>query len=132
MGGGGYLDPVLTGAGLGLGKAVYTPFGQAVTGGFKMPSRVPLMGGKDVGLLPAISAGMRSPATAGLLGASGGPPAQASLLGASPAQAGMLPGTGEARIPEPGIRYETITDRLGRPVTYAITDGGASMTRVTP
>ena len=44
----------------------------------------------------------------------------------------MLPGTGEARIPEPGIRYETITDRLGNPVTYAITDGGATMTRVTP
>ena len=44
----------------------------------------------------------------------------------------MLPGAGEARIPEPGIRYETITDRLGNPVTYAITDGGATMTRVTP
>tara|TARA_Y100001972_G_scaffold35872_1_gene44288 strand:+ start:16394 stop:18022 length:1629 start_codon:yes stop_codon:yes gene_type:complete len=54
------------------------------------------------------------------------------LLGIPSAEAGMLPGTGEARIPEPGIRYETITDRLGNPVTYAITDGGASMTRVTP
>jgi hypothetical protein len=50
----------------------------------------------------------------------------------SPAQAGMLPGAGEARIPEPGIRYETRRDRFGRPITYAITGGGTGMTRVTP
>ena len=135
MGGGGYLDPVLTGAGLGVGKAVYTPFGQAVTGGVTVPSRVPLMGGRQAGVIPTISAGMRSPATAGLLAAEAEPtvsPMVGGLLGIPSAEAGMLPGTGEARIPEPGIRYETITDRLGRPVTYAITDGGASMTRVTP
>ena len=74
---------------------------------------------------------MRSPATAGLLAAKAAPMAS-GILGIPSAEAGMLPGTGEARIPEPGIRYETITDRLGNRVTYAITDGGASMTRVTP
>ena len=71
-------------------------------------------------------------AAAPTIGEAAEPSAVAGLLGIPSAEAGVLPGAGEARIPEPGIRYETITDRLGNPVTYAITDGGASMTRVTP
>lgn len=133
LGGGAvFVDPIMTVLGMGLGKAAYTRPGQIAIGGGTMPSRVPLMGGKQVGLLPTISAGMRSPATAGLLGASSGPSLQANLLGASPAEAGMLPGTGEARIPEQGVEYRTIRDSLGNPVTYAVTEGGARMTRVTP
>ena len=120
VGGGAAVDPVMTALTLGLGKGVYTRPGQAATS-FLMERVVP--------------SAMRSPATAGLLAAEAEPtvsPMVGGLLGIPSAEAGMLPGTGEARIPEPGIRYETITDRLGRPVTYAITDGGASMTRVTP
>ena len=115
-GGAAAFDPIMTGLALGGGKLAYTRPGQAATS-FLM-ERV---------TAPA----MRSPATAGLLAAEAAPTAS-GLLGIPSAEAGMLPGTGEARIPEPGIRYETITDRLGNPVTYAITDGGASMTRVTP
>tara|TARA_R100001440_G_scaffold2357_5_gene6836 strand:+ start:7039 stop:8784 length:1746 start_codon:yes stop_codon:yes gene_type:complete len=120
VGGGAAVDPVMTALTLGIGKGVYTRPGQAATS-FLMERVVP--------------SAMRSPATAGLLAAEAEPtvsPMVGGLLGIPSAEAGMLPGTGEARIPEPGIRYETITDRLGRPVTYAITDGGASMTRVTP
>ena len=138
MGGSGFLgDPFITGAGLAAGKGIYTPIGQAVTGGFTMPSKVPLMGGKQVGVIPTISEAMRSPATAGLLAAEAAPtvtPMASGLLGIPSAEAGpmMLPGAGEARIPEPGIRYETRRDRFGRPITYAITGGGTGMTRVTP
>ena len=120
VGGGAAVDPFMTALTLGLGKGVYTRPGQAATS-FLMERVAP--------------SAMRSPATAGLLAAEAAPrvtPMAGGLLGIPSAEAGMLPGTGEARIPEPGIRYETITDRLGRPVTYAITDGGASMTRVTP
>ena len=116
VGGGAAIDPVMTALALGGGKLAYTRPGQAATS-FLM-ERV---------TAPA----MRSPATAGLLAAEAAPTAS-GLLSIPSAEAGMLPGTGEARIPEPGIRYETITDRLGRPITYAITDGGATMTRVTP
>lgn len=116
VGGGAAIDPVMTALALGGGKLAYTRPGQAATS-FLM-ERV---------TAPA----MRSPATAGLLAAKAAPMAS-GILGIPSAEAGMLPGTGEARIPEPGIRYETITDRLGNRVTYAITDGGASMTRVTP
>lgn len=135
VGGGAAIDPVMTALALGGGKLAYTRRGQTVIGGGTMPSGVPLMGGRQAGVIPAISAGMRSPATAGLLAAEAAPtvtPMASGLLGIPSAEAGMLPGAGEARIPEPGVRYETITDRLGRPVTYAITDGGATMTRVTP
>lgn len=135
MGGSGYLDPFLTGVGLGVGKGVYTPFGQAVTGGVTVPSKVPLMGGRQAGVIPTISAGMRSPATAGLLAAEAAPmvtPVASGLLGIPSAEAGMLPGAGEARIPEQGVEYRTVRDRLGKPVTYAVTEGGARMTRVTP
>lgn len=131
VGGGAAIDPVMTAFALGGGKLAYTRPMQTVIGGGTVPSRVPLMGGRQAGVIPTISAGMRSPATAGLLAAEAAPMAS-GILGIPSAEAGMLPGTGEARIPEPGIRYETITDRLGRPVTYAITDGGATMTRVTP
>lgn len=120
VGGGAAVDPFMTALTLGIGKGVYTRPGQAATS-FLMERVAP--------------SAMRSPATAGLLAAEAAPrvtPMAGSLLGIPSAEAGMLPGTGEARIPEPGIRYETITDRLGRPITYAITDGGASMTRVTP
>ena len=106
----------MTALALGGGKLAYTRPGQAATS-FLMERVVP--------------SAMRSPATAGLLAAEAAPTAS-GLLGIPSAEAGMLPGVGEARIPEPGIRYETITDRLGNPVTYAITDGGATMTRVTP
>jgi hypothetical protein len=116
VGGGAAIDPVMTALALGGGKLAYSRPGQAATS-FLMERVVP--------------SAMRSPATAGLLAAEAAPTAS-GLLGIPSAEAGMLPGVGEARIPEPGIRYETITDRLGRPVTYAITDGGASMTRVTP
>lgn len=116
VGGGAAIDPVMTALALGGGKLAYTRPGQAATS-FLMERVVP--------------SAMRSPATAGLLAAEAAPTAS-GLLGIPSAEAGMLPGVGEARIPEPGIRYETITDRLGNPVTYAITDGGATMTRVTP
>ena len=135
MGGSGYIDPFLTGVGLGVGKGIYTPFGQAVTGGVTVPSKVPLMGGRQAGVIPTISAGMRSPATAGLLAAEAAPtvtPMASGLLGIPSAEAGMLPGAGEARIPEQGVEYRTVRDRLGNPVTYAVTEGGARMTRVTP
>ena len=135
MGGSGYLDPILTGVGLGVGKGVYTPFGQAVTGGVTVPSKVPLMGGRQAGVIPTISAGMRPTATAGLLAAEAAPmvtPVASGLLGIPSAEAGMLPGAGEARIPEQGVEYRTVRDRLGKPVTYAVTEGGARMTRVTP
>ena len=116
VGGGAAIDPIMTGLALGGGKLAYSRPGQAATS-FLMERVVP--------------SAMRSPATAGLLAAEAAPTAS-GLLGIQSAEAGILPGTGEARIPEPGIRYETITDRLGNPVTYAITDGGATMTRVTP
>lgn len=132
LGGGAvFVDPVMTGLAMGLGKFAYTRPMQTVIGGGTMPSRVPLMGGKQAGVIPTISAAMRSPATAGLL-ATEAAPDTAGLLGIPSAEAGMLPGVGEARIPEPGIQYETRRDRFGRPITYAITGGGTGMTRVTP
>jgi len=120
VGGGAAIDPVMTALALGGGKLAYTRPGQAATS-FLMERVAP----------PA----MRSPATAGLLAAEAAPtvtPMASGLLGIPSAQAGMLPGAGEARIPEPGIRYETRRDRFGRPITYAITGGGTGMTRVTP
>lgn len=84
---------------------------------------------------PVQAAVRRAPAAPGLLSepvSDIGQMISSGIFGASPAEAGMLPGAGEARIPEPGIRYETRRDRFGRPITYAITGGGTGMTRVTP
>ena len=120
VGGGAAVDPVMTALALGGGKLAYTRPGQAATS-FMMERVAPSV--------------MRSPATAGLLAAEAAPtvtPMAAGLLGIPSAEAGMLPGVGEARIPEPGIQYETRRDRFGRPITYAITGGGTGMTRVTP
>ena len=120
VGGGAAIDPVMTALALGGGKLAYTRPGQAATS-FLM-ERV---------AAPA----MRSPATAGLLAAEAAPtvtPMASGLLGIPSAEAGMLPGAGEARIPEQGVEYRTVRDRLGKPVTYAVTEGGARMTRVTP
>jgi|TARA_Y100000033_G_C2757573_1_gene117336 hypothetical protein len=120
VGGGAAIDPVMTALALGGGKLAYTRPGQAATS-FLMERVVP--------------SAMRSPATAGLLAAEAAPtvtPMASGLLGIPSAEAGMLPGTGEARIPEPGVEYRTIRDSLGNPVTYAVTEGGTRMTRVTP
>ncbi len=122
VGGASAFDPIMTGVALGGGKLAYTRPGQAV-----------LSAAMERGVSPA----MRSPATAGLLAAEAAPtvtPMASGLLGIPSAEAGqmMLPGAGEARIPEPGIRYETRRDLTGQPITYAVTEGGARMTRVTP
>ena len=120
VGGGAAIDPVMTALALGGGKLAYTRPGQAGTS-FLMERVVP--------------SAMRSPATAGLLAAEAAPmvtPVAGGLLGIPSAEAGMLPGAGEARIPEQGVEYRTIRDSLGNPVTYAVTEGGARMTRVTP
>ncbi len=77
----------------------------------------------------------RAPAAPGLLSepvANVGRMLGSGIFGIPSAEAGMLPGAGEARIPEQGVEYRTVRDRLGKPVTYAVTEGGARMTRVTP
>lgn len=120
VGGASAFDPIMTGVALGGGKLAYTRPGQAL-----------LSAAIERGVSPA----MRSPATAGLLAAEAAPmvtPVASGLLGIPSAEAGMLPGAGEARIPEQGVEYRTVRDRLGKPVTYAVTEGGARMTRVTP
>jgi len=107
------FDPFLTALALGVGKGAYTPLGQKAI---------------SFGIEKGISPAMRSPATAGLLAAETAPMVQSTaggLLGIQPAQAGPS-------MPDQSVTYETRPDRLGRPATYAVTDGGARMMRVTP
>lgn len=101
----------LGGAALGLGTGV---LGRALTtqGGQYALKR---------GAIPAAAAGLRAPATAGLLAQQIGPAipsAQASSL-EDMAAGGQI------------AKYETVTDRQGNPITYAMTVDGRAV-RVSP
>ena len=79
--GGALYDPYLTGGGLVVGRGLYTRPGQLFLGGGTVPPRVPLLGGREIGVAPTVRATMRSPATAGLLAERFGPEVQETLLG---------------------------------------------------
>lgn len=83
VGGGAAIDPVMTGLGVVGGKALYSRPGQAALGGGTIPDipYLPFRGKQFPGLAQAVSASMRSPATAGLLATEVGPYAEQQAQG---------------------------------------------------
>ena len=105
LGGGAMYDPATTGITAGTIGALYSRPGQALT---RLAA-------------PAVAAGLRAPATAGLLAQQIGPMIPQAQAGSieDMAAGGQI------------AKYETVTDRQGNPVTYAMTADGRAM-RVSP
>lgn len=106
-----------------FGRAVGVPLASMIYGGGPtMAATTGLLGSARPlgrGMSPMLAAAVAAETAPMVQSTAGG------LLGIQPAQAGPS-------MPDQGVTYETRPDRLGRPATYAVTDGGARMMRVTP